>query len=177
VKLRTSGCILAATLAAVIGAPPAAAHVTLSPSFLPAGATTTLRVSTHNELDRPMTGFVLSVPAGFRVLRAIPAGPWKATQTAATATWSGGKIGPLERLEFEVELKTASDPGTVTLAAKQLYSGGGDVPWSVPFTVTPANEPSQRLGAALIVAILGLLALTIGGGLIWRRRAGALQER
>jgi hypothetical protein len=47
----------------------------------------------------------------------------------------------------------------------------------VPFTVTPANEPSQRLGAALIVAILGLLALTIGGGLVWRRHAGALQER
>jgi hypothetical protein len=79
--------------------------------------------------------------------------------------------------DFAFRLETSRAPGNVTLRAVELYDDGGRVFWPVTLVVVPADEPSEQFGFALIVGLLGLLGLTIGGALLWRRTGRTLQEK
>jgi len=155
------------------------AHIGVTPGLLVAGDTQTLSLSVHNDLDRPMTGLSISAPRGMRIGLGDAGNRWKAVIEDQTATWTGGPLAANTGTTFEVELavEAATPVGPVQLPAKQLYPGGGSLPWPIPVTVLPAaDESSQRLTWAIVGALA--LAATVAVGLIaLRRRGRTLQEQ
>jgi hypothetical protein len=58
------------------------------------------------------------------------------------------------------------------LEAEQLYRTGDVVRWPVSLTVIPGSDtPSQNLGLAAVVGLIGLLAVAAVVVFAWRRRA------
>jgi uncharacterized protein YcnI len=176
-SLAISACSVVA-LALVVSAP-AGAHVTAPRPFLSVSATDELDLLVPNERKAPMTGFVVVVPADFRIVSAASTDGWNAGADGKIASWHNGSLAPGAETMFAIELEAPPQPGPATLRTQQHYPDGGVVRWDVALTVTPAPEaaPSQNLGWAVITALLGLLALTVIGVLLWRRRTAALQER
>ncbi|MCS7006562.1 MAG: hypothetical protein RMM28_03035, partial [Thermoleophilia bacterium] len=131
-----------------------------------------------NERREPMTGFLVTVPAGLRLVRAEPVGDWRVAEaTATSAAWEGGRLLPGEELVVRVSLE-ADTPGAVALTSEQRYPGDEVVRWQVPLVVLPpAEETSQNLGTALAVGILGLLVLTGIAVVAWVRRTRARAAR
>jgi len=168
--------LLPIVLAMAVFAATAAAHVTVLPTFLASGESADLAFTVPNEIDVRMTSFQLTVPAGMRIVEASPAEGWRSTRTDKTASWTGGTLAPAAQATFVAELAADRKPGRAVLDAKLGYPGGGSIPWPVELLVTPADEPSQQLGAALVAAIVGVLVLALVVALAWRRRTGSLQE-
>jgi uncharacterized protein YcnI len=177
--MRCSGWSSLAILvcSALVLAVPAAAHVYPTPSYVPGGKTSTLALSVPNERDVPMSAVTLTVPEGFRVVGAQPAGGWTAAVTDRSATWSGGELPGRGTANLTVELEAPAEPGSVSLLAEETYPDGGVVRWPVAVTVVPGDEASQNLRAALVVGILGLLVITALALLLRRRRPRSLQEK
>ena len=178
-QLRWQACVGSAavlTLAGLALAPPAQAHVYPDPTYIATGSTSSVELSLPNERRIPMTAFELNVPTGMRVVEAMPAPGWSGSVTPRRATWAG-RLHALTTAKFTVRLETRRAPGNVTLEAVERYPDGGKVIWPVTLVVVPADEPSEQLGVALIVGLLGLLGLTIGGALLWRRTGRTLQEK
>jgi hypothetical protein len=124
-----------------------------------------------------MTAFELRVPAGLRVEEAAPADGWTSAATPRQATWTGGSLPPFANATFSVRLAVRRAPGNVTLDAVERYPDGGRVTWPVTLVVVPADEPSEQLGVALVIGLVGLLGLTLGAALLWRRSGRSLQEK
>jgi uncharacterized protein YcnI len=154
------------------------AHVTATPSFLPGESTASISFSGPNERDVPMTAFSLSVPRGLVIRHAHEVEGWSETTDGATATWSGGSAAPEAEVAFGLTIAAEAEPTVVEVIAVQRYVDAAVVRWTVPITVTPAEEtPSQNLALAGVVGLVGALLL-VAIALAWRRReARALQER
>jgi uncharacterized protein YcnI len=166
--------LLAAGAASLVLAAPAAAHVTVSPAFVAAYHTQRLVFASPNERQEPMTGFSVSVPNGFRIVTATHQPTWHPTVLGSKVTWSGGSLAPEKEVTFEVRVRGPSKPGAVQLKAEQLYPSGAVVRWPVAFTVVPGTQPSQHLGRAAIVALVGLLATILFVVVAWRRQRARL---
>ena len=155
------------------------AHIGVTPGLLVLGDTQTLILTVHNDLDRPMTGLSVSAPSSMRIGLGDVGNAWEAVIDNQTATWTGGPLVGNTGTSFEVELavEAATPVGPVQLEAKQLYPGGGSLPWPISVTVIPApDESSQRLTWAIVGALA--LVATAGIGLIaLRRRRAILQEQ
>ena len=178
-QLRWQACLGSAAVLTLVGlalARAAGAHVFPNPAYVASGSTTSLELSLPNERRIPMTAFELRVPTGMRVAEALPAPGWKGSVRRRRATWTGS-LPALTTANFSLRLETRRAPGNVTLEAIERYPDGGKVVWPVTLTVVPADEPAEQLGVALIVGLVGLLALTIGGALLWRRTTRPLQEK
>lgn len=168
-SLAISAC---SALAALALATPAAAHVTVTPPFLRAGAETTLALGVPNERGEPMSGLAVTAPAGLRIVGARSAEGWSALVEGATASWSGGSLAPGASAAFALTLAAATQPGPAMLVAEQRYPGGETVRWEVALTIVPASEPSEHVWRGVLVALLGL---AVTGGVValaWRRRSG-----
>lgn len=168
-SLAISAC---SALAALALAAPAAAHVTASPAFLPAGGEATLTLEVPNERGEPMSGLAVTAPPGFRIVHADPAGPWAAAVEGGAATWSGGSLEPGATGSFLLTLAAPVRPGPAELTAEQRYPGGETVRWPVALTVTPGAPPREHPWLGVAVALLGLAATAGVVGLAWRRRVG-----
>jgi uncharacterized protein YcnI len=155
----------------------ATAHVVATPSFVTGGSTSTLTFAAPNERDVPMTGLAVTVPAGFTIVEARPAGAWHASVGGQTATWRGGRLVPKGTHSFSLDVKARTEAGTVELEAEQTYPDRGTVRWPISLTVVPGAKPSENLGTALVVGVLGLLGLTAAVILLWQRRLKSLQEK
>ena len=178
-QVRWQACVRSAvvlTLAGLALAEAAQAHVYPTPTYIATGSTSSVELSLPNERRIPMTALALDVPTGMRVVEAMPAPGWSESATNRRATWTG-RLHAFETANFTVRLETSRVPGTVTLKAVERYPDGGKRIWPVTLLVVPADEPSEQLGVALVVALLGLLGLTIGGALLWRRTGRTLQEK
>jgi uncharacterized protein YcnI len=173
-SLAISVCSCAGALAL---ATPAAAHVYATPSFVPGGKTATLSLSVPNERGVPMTGVTVTVPDGFRVLKALPVGGWQTQVTRSIATWSGRGLPARGLANITLDVRARTSPGDVALLAKERYRDGGIVQWPVNLTVVPGAEPSQNLGIALIVGLLGLVVVTAVVVVFWQRRLRSLQGK
>ena len=163
-----------AVAAALVLAASASAHVVAQPSYIATGESSTLELRGPNERDAPMTGFSVSVPSGVEILHAHPVDGWEEAIEGQTATWNGGSLAANSEQTFRLELETSVEPGIVALEVEQLYDGGEVVRWPVSLTVVPSAEsPSQNLGLAAVVGLIGLLAVAAVAVLAWRRRAQA----
>jgi uncharacterized protein YcnI len=170
-----SACI--GLVSGLVLAAPAAAHVIASPTYVPGGDTSTIMLSVPNERGEPMTGVIITVPQGFRIVSADPVGEWNPTVQGMTATWAGGGLPGNATANVTLALQAPKEPGAVTLLAEETYGDGGIVRRPVALTVVPGAKPSQNLGTALVVGILGLLVVTTLVVLRRQRRARSLQEK
>lgn len=160
---------------ALLAVGPAGAHLTPEPSFVAAGSEQRLVLTVHNDRDATMTGFRLTVPAGFRILAAGSEGGWSEAVEGARATWTGGVLEPLEPVVFEVDVAVAAlEPGTVELRGDQLYEDGESVSWPVSLTVVPPGDETESVAvtwtAIAILALLGALLVATFGLVFWQRR-------
>jgi periplasmic copper chaperone A len=179
-ELRSHTCVGIAAIAVAVAlalAGPAAAHVFPMPTYVPTGSSSRIELSVPNERRVRMTGFELQVPTDVVVANARPTDGWTTATTGRRATWTDGDLSPYATETFALELDIAAAPGTIVLDAVERFDDGERVRWPVSLVVTPADEPSQRLGVALIVGVGGLLALTIGVAYLWRRTSRPLQEK
>jgi uncharacterized protein YcnI len=146
----------------------AAAHVTAVPAFVPIGAERVVELHAPNERrEAPMTAFSLTAPTGVELLEALPAGAWRGTVDGPTATWTGGRLGPMRVGVLRARMRAEGEPRAVKLVAVQRFADGAGVRWDVDLTIVPGEEaetPSQHLGRALVVLLVG--AVVIGGSLV-----------
>ena len=138
-------------------APAAAAHVTVQPAEAIAGSFSRFVVRVPNERpDADTTKVVVKLPP-LAFLSFEPRDGWKRkekavqldepieafgqeiTETVGKVTWSGGRIGPGEFLEFGFSARMPDGEETLEFRAIQTYSGGEVVRWTgAPDSETPA---------------------------------------
>jgi hypothetical protein len=146
----------------------ASSHIGVTPGLLVVDETQTLRLSVHNDLDRPMTGLVVTAPAGLRIVGTDDAEPWTSVVADAKVTWSGGPVAPNAGAAFalDVHVDGGTPPGPVQLQADQLYPGGGKLPWQISLTVVPADDDAPLLmwailSGILVLATAGIVAIAV----------------
>ena len=148
----------------------ASAHVFPTPQFIASQSIESVTLDVPNERDKPMTGFVVTAPAGVEIERAYPAEGWTDEIDDASARWTGGSLAALTTTKFEIALEAGTEPGEVVLETELLYDSGAVVRWPVPITVIPADDTSsQNLGFAAIIGAAGLLVVL--GVIILLRRS------
>lgn len=169
---RTRLTLAAATLAiALLAAPGALGHATVSPAFLASGEEGELRLEAPNERDEPMTALAVRLPAGLEAAAGQPETPgWQLEADGPRVVWTGGPAAGGEVVLFRLRARASGEPGPVTIEVEQRYASGAVVRWSPPFTVLPAagDAPRQYLGRALVAAAAGLVV--VGGSLVVARR-------
>jgi len=157
-----------ATGAALLAAPAvAAAHVTVNPKQVPAGAFTRLDVRVPNERDSAATiKVVVQMPPGVVGASYEPVPGWRTTVTkkqlskpietpdgpiteaVGTISWTGtgrgeGRIGPGQFRDFPISIQIPGKPGDVlTFKALQTYSNGEVVRW---IGAPDADEPAAQV--------------------------------
>ena len=166
---------------ALLLAPAAAAHVTLSPAFVEAGVGSTIRFDTPNEREGHVTTALrLEAPAGVE-LDAVAAPPgWQLAVDDGVATWTGGRIEGTDVVSFPLEVTARTEPGNQSFRAVQRYDDGESVHWDAALTVVPAtgdDAPSQQLGRAVAAGAVGLAVIAISLLIVWRIRRRSLQEQ
>jgi uncharacterized protein YcnI len=166
---------------ALLVAPAAAAHVTLSPSFVEAGVGSTVLFEAPNERDgRATTSLRIEAPPGVELgVVAAPTG-WKLALDDNVATWTGGRIEGAGVVSFPLEITARTEPGNETFRAVQLYDDGESVRWEAALTVVPAtgaDAPAQQLGRGVAAGGVGLAVIAISLLVVWRLRRRSLQER
>jgi periplasmic copper chaperone A len=173
--IRTGPRVAAALAAAALVLPAAAsAHVTLQPSTAPADGFTRLDVRVPNERDDAATVKVdVQLPPSFAFVSYEPRPGWKVTvkrvklddpieveggfevdEGIGQITWSGGRIGPGEFVDFGLSLRMPKGEAgdKLTFKALQTYDDGQVVRWIGP---EDADEPAP---------IVTLTAAASGGG-------------
>lgn len=126
------------------------AHVTVNPKeTVPGYSVATVRVP--NEKDAATVVVRVVVPEGVTVGGVMPIPGWthaekreldpkktpvmhddgdtEPAETITEVTWSGGKIGAGEFMEFPLSVQYSADAGKVTWKAYQTYAGGEVVAW------------------------------------------------
>ncbi len=154
-------------------------HIFAMPGVLVAGDTQAVRLSVHNDLDRPMTGLTVAAPSGLRILGAESEAEWESVVEDNTVTWSGGPLAPNTGNPFALDIAVdeATQAGPVQLEANQLYPGGGAIPWPISVTVVPPEDDDAQLVTWAIVA--GIFVLVTAGiiSIAVLRRGRPLQEK
>ena len=173
---------LVAAAAALAGAVPAAAHVTVVPPFAAAGSEARLVLDVPNERrTQPMTSLVVSLPPGMEPRAGEPHGGFRATVDGRQVRWAGGSLAPRTTGRFTLVAVAPRRAGAVSLQAVQGYPDGATVPWDVQLTVTPADTGGgdQNLGAAVVTAVVGLAVILGSLVALHRLRRGRvpLQDR
>lgn len=148
-------------LAALLLAPPGAAHVTLNPEEWEAGGFARFAIRVPNERDNvAATEVTIQLPESVISASFEPEPGWKRTiemapldepieeegeepitERLASVTWSGGRIAPGEFVEFGISFQVPETPGEELLfPALQTYEGGEIVRWIAddPEADTPA---------------------------------------
>jgi uncharacterized protein YcnI len=174
--MRCSGwsslAISVCSVALLLAAPPAYAHVIAQPAFVPSGSSASISLAAPNERDAPMTGFAITAPDGIALEHAHEVDGWSESLEGSTATWMGGSLAPDAEATFGATVEAETEPGVVRLTAEQRYDDGSVVTWPVDLTITPAEDsPTQNLALAGVVGLLGLLVVVAIAMVAWRRRA------
>ena len=171
----------AIALAALLLAPTAFAHVTLSPAFVEAGVGSTIHFDTPNEREGRVTiSLRLAAPTGVELATAAAPPGWELTLDDGVATWTGGRIEGTDVVSFPLEVTARTEPGNQTFRAVQRYDDGESVNWEASLTVVPAtgdDAPSQQLGRAVAAGAVGLGVIAISLIVLWRVRQRPLQEK
>ena len=153
--MKKAFAALGAALVVVL-ASPAAAHVTVQPNEGVIDTFSRFVVRVPTERDVPTTEITVEFPPLASVSfepkdgwerevemteldEPIEAFGQEITETVGKVTWSGGRIGPGEFLEFGFSAKMPDGEETMTFDAIQTYTGGEVVRWTgAPDSETPA---------------------------------------
>jgi uncharacterized protein YcnI len=159
----------------------ALAHVTIAPSYVDAGATSTITFETPNERPPHATiSLSIEAPPGVAFSRVTPPAGWTLSLTTTSARWTGGRIGGRRTVGFPVRALTRTRVGNQVFRAVQGYDDGRQVRWPATLSVLPATgaeASSQDRGRVIAASVAGLLVLA-GSVLVLRRlRRPPLQER
>jgi uncharacterized protein YcnI len=158
--MRTFLATIAA--AALVLAPAAAAHVTVSPDEVAADSFARFAIRVPNErTGADTTKVTLRLPPGLFFVSFQPKPGWRRTVTmekldppatvfgervterVATVTWEGGRIAPGEFDEFGMSAKVSNAPRrTLVFPALQTYSNGEIARWIGP---PDADAPAARV--------------------------------
>ena len=157
--------LLLCTVAALVAAADVAAHVTMQPAFAEANVATGVVLETPNErAGHTTTRLVVETPAGITVVSASAPDGWSVTYADHRVTWSGGRIGGRDTVDFPLELKATVRAGTYRLRAAQGYEDGAVVRWDTPFTVLPARgaaAPQEHGRRAFVAAAAGVAIVAL----------------
>jgi len=157
------------------------AHVTISPTYVDADATSTITFETPNERPPHATVSVaIDAPPGVVFSRLDPPPGWRVDVQTTHVRWSGGRIEGRRTVGFPIRVLARTRAGNQTFRAVQRYDDGQEVRWPATLSVLPAEgdeAPAQHLGRGLAAGAAGLLLL-IGSFLVLRLlRRPKLQER
>jgi uncharacterized protein YcnI len=157
------------------------AHVTITPTYVEADTTSTIRFETPNERPPHATiSLSIEAPPGVAFSREAPPPGWKVDVQTTRVEWSGGHIEGVRTVAFPIRVLARTRAGNQTFRAVQRYDDGQEVRWPATLSVLPAEgekAPSQHLGRALAAAAAGLVLL-VGSFLALRLlRRRPLQER
>ena len=157
------------------------AHVTLTPPFVEADATTTVSFEMPNE--RPphaTTSLEVKAPPGVEFASATPPAGWKLQLEHDRARWTGGRIEGQRTVAFRLVVTARTRAGTEIFRATQGYDDGESVRWDAGLTVLPAAgaaAPSQHLDRALLAGGVGLVVIAVSFLALRLLRRRPLQER
>jgi uncharacterized protein YcnI len=141
-----------------LGATPARAHVTVSPSEVAEGEFTVLTFQVPNESDTASTvaiEVVFPEAAPFRFVSVKPVPGWVHSivangDTVTGITWEGSEIAPGEFQQFEVSIGPIPDVDVLEFKAVQTYDDGEVVRWIDP-TVEGEDEPEHPAPRASVL--------------------------
>ena len=156
---------------ALVFAPSAWAHLSVSPTRVSVGEAVDLTFSAPNEDDAVGIDHVtLRVPPGFDLDDAEAKPGWTQTRAGDTTTWSGGRIPAGEYATFAIRGTAPKTPGTVTFNVLVGDRTGKSVTYRVGLDVAKSTTRDNgartlgkaALGLALVGALLALAALFVG---------------
>ena len=149
----------------------AAAHIVVSPSFLPTGGTGRLELEVPNERDETMTSLTVTLPDGLTADSAESANGFAASVgDGSTISWTGGSIDPDVIAHFAFTGTASAPPGTLTLRATQAFADGEVQRWAIRLTIVPESGPApeQHPNRAIVAAAIGIVVIL--GSLVLVRR-------
>lgn len=140
----------AASLAALLSAGPAAAHVTVQPAASRPADLQRYTVIVPNEEATATTAVALRVPQGVDFLLVEPRADWRAQvvrrgDRIAEVRWSGGRIEPDQYAELHFIARNPVEQGEVTWPAVQTYAGGDVIRW---IGDRNSDQPAPRVRVA-----------------------------
>lgn len=179
-SVRRYGFIVVTAFAfAIVGAAPAAAHVTVQPGEASRGGYAKLAFRVPNESEtagtvkltvtfpqdtplssartKPKPGWTAEIRKD-KLATPIKIGEREVSQVVRTVTWTaqpGTRVGPGEFEEFELSVGPLPDTDRLLLPAVQTYDDGRAVSWDTPPAADGAQEPQHPAP---------VLTLTAGGG-------------
>ena len=117
----------------------ALAHVEVSPSQVPAGATETFTIEVPTEKEIPTTEVRLELPEGFEATGAEAPDGWQGEVRGNDLVWTGGEIPVANSEEFSFEATAPDEAGNFSLATIQTYEDGSVAEWAgAPDSEEPA---------------------------------------
>jgi uncharacterized protein YcnI len=164
---RRCGSLAFVTVAAValVAAPVAAGHGTLTPSTAAAGASQRFELTVPNDrLDADIVGVALALPAGAALESAEAEQPrWAVTSTETSVRWTGGPIERTTTETFAFVARVPTESGPVQFTLLETYDDGDAAPF--PMTVVTSGPAGAGDGGddvvATIALVLAALALTV----------------
>ncbi|HEY1315692.1 MAG TPA: DUF1775 domain-containing protein [Gaiella sp.] len=155
--------------------------MTISPTYVEADTTSTIRFETPNERPPHATvSLTIDAPPGVAFSRENPPPGWRVDVRTTHVEWSGGHIEGVRTVAFPVRVLARTRAGNQIFRAVQRYDDGQEVRWPATLSVLPAEgdkAPSQHLGRAIAAGAAGLVLL-VGSFLVVRLlRRPKLQER
>jgi len=162
---------------ALLFAPSAWAHLSVSPTRVSVGEAVDLTFGAANEDDDLGVDHVtLTVPSGFDLDDAEAKPGWTQSTSGDSVSWSGGRIPKGQYATFGIRGTAPASPGTVTFKVLVGDRTGKSITYQVGLDVvasTSRDNGARSLGkAAIAVALLaGLLALAalFVGIYVWLR--------
>lgn len=170
--------IAAIAVAALVAAPVAGAHGTLTPTSAPGGVTQRFELTVPNDrLDADIVGVTLELPQGSQLESAEAEQPrWAVTSSETAVRWTGGPIesSTTETFAFTARLPAESGPQRLTLV--ESYDDGDGAPFPLTVVATGATaagggRDSTLAAVALALAVLALVVATTALALVLRTRA------
>ena len=166
----SSRAILASSvaLAALLGAAPAGAHLSLNPSTVSTGQLVDLVFSVPNQDDAyGVDHITLGIPPDFKLDDAETKAGWSQSRAGQAVTWSGGQIPKGTYARFGIRGTAPSRVETVLFNVLVGDRTGKSITYRVPLEVTTGGveDTGARSLAkwALVVAIAaGGIALATG---------------
>jgi hypothetical protein len=156
--------------AALVLAPPAAAHVSISPKAVAAGSEVDLLFSVPNEADAAgIVRVTIGIPPDFELDDAEAKEGWTQSRTGQAITWAGGRIPQHQFARFAIRGTAPERSETVLFNVLVGSRGGETTTYRIPIDVkkSAADDVGARtLGKAALIVAAAAAALALAAGFL-----------